>query len=102
MGKQAINLVLAGSKYSFTIDSESEEVYRLAEKEVNGYVSEFSKRNVQSFTEKDYLAMTALKLAIVNINNRLSGELSREDTAQLKELTNSIEAYLNNLKTDEK
>ncbi len=98
MGKQAINLVLGGSNYSFTIDSEAEEVYRLAEKEVNSYVSEFQKHNIREFTVKDYLAMTALKLAIVNINTKRSGELSREDMAQLTQLSEQIDGYMNSLK----
>ncbi len=98
MGKQAINLTLAGSNYSFTIDSEAEEVYRLAEKEVNSYVSEFQKHNIREFSVKDYLAMTALKLAIVNINTKRSGELSREDMAQLTQLKEQIDDYINSLK----
>ena len=35
MAKQKINLKVAGKAYSLTIDSDKEEVYRLAEREVN-------------------------------------------------------------------
>lgn len=100
MGKQAINIVLAGNSYSFTIESEAEEVYRLAEREVNRYVSEFQKHNIKSFSERDYLAMTALKLAIVNINAKREGELSREDIKELGPLRDKIEEYLNSLKNE--
>ncbi len=98
MGKQAINLVLAGSNYSFSIDSVDEEVYRLAEKEVNSYVAEFQKHNIKDFAVKDYLAMTALKLAIVNINSKRSGELSQEDMAQLSGLKQLLDDYINSIK----
>ncbi len=101
MGKQAINLILAGKDYSFTIDSEAEEVYRLAEREVNGYVSEFQHYNVKEFSVKDYLAMTALKLAIVNINAKREGSLLGEDVDALTTIKEQIDSYLNGLRQGE-
>ncbi len=98
MAKQAINLILAGNSYSFTIDSEAEEVYRLAEREVNGYVAEFQRHNIKEFTVKDYLAMTALKLAIVNINAKREGSLQKEDIEALSSIKEQIDSYLNSLK----
>ncbi len=97
MGKQAINLVLAGSNYSFTIDSEAEEVYRLAEREVNHLTSEFQQHNIKDFTVKDYLAMAALKLAIVNINAKREGSLLQEDVEALSAIKEQIDSYLNGL-----
>ncbi len=97
MGKQAINLILAGNNYSFTIESEAEEIYRLAEREVNGYVSEFQRHNIKEFSVKDYLAMTALKLAIVNINAKREGSLLSEDIDALSTIKEQIDSYLNSL-----
>ncbi len=97
MSKQAINLVLAGSSYSFTIDSEAEEVYRLAEREVNHLTSEFQQHNIKEFTVKDYLAMAALKLAIVNINSKREGSLQQQDVESLSAMKEQIESYLNSL-----
>lgn len=100
MGKQAINLVLAGNSYSFTIDSEAEEVYRLAEREVNFLTSEFQQYNVKEFSVKDYLAMAALKLAIVNINSKREGSLLQEDVDALSTIKEQIESYLNCLESE--
>ncbi|MFI3324210.1 MAG: cell division protein ZapA [Rikenellaceae bacterium] len=98
MGKQAINLVLAGSNYSFTIDSEAEEIYRLAEREVNRLTSEYQRHNIKEFAVKDYLAMAALKLAIVNINSKREGSLQQEDVDALSAIKEQIDSYLNGLK----
>ncbi|MFI3281095.1 MAG: cell division protein ZapA [Rikenellaceae bacterium] len=97
MGKQAINLVLAGSNYSFMIDSEAEEVYRLAEREVNFLTSDYQQHNIKEFTVKDYLAMAALKLAIVNINAKREGSLQQEDVDALTTIKEQIDSYLNGL-----
>ncbi len=97
MGKQSINLVVAGSSYPFTIDSDSEEVYRLAEREVNFLTAEFQRHNIKNFTIKDYLAMAALKLAIVNINAKRDGSLMQEDVDALRTIKEQIDSYLNSL-----
>ncbi|MFI3285088.1 MAG: cell division protein ZapA [Rikenellaceae bacterium] len=97
MSKQAITLTLADNNYSFTIDSDAEEVYRLAEREVNGYVAEFQRHNIKEFSVKDYLAMTALKLAIVNINAKREGSLLQEDIDALSTIKEQIDSYLNGL-----
>ncbi len=102
MGKQAINLILAGNNYSFTIESEAEEVYRLAEREVNGYVAEFQRHNIKEFTVKDYLAMTALKLAIVNINSKREGSVQSAEIDALTSIKELIETHLNDLKSQTK
>ncbi|MFI3263825.1 MAG: cell division protein ZapA [Rikenellaceae bacterium] len=98
MGKQSINLVLAGRNYSFAIDSEAEEIYRLAEREVNYLTSEFQQHNIKEFTDRDYLAMAALKLAIVNINARREVTLQQEDVEALATIKEQIDSYLNGLK----
>ena len=39
MAKQAITLKIAGKSYPFNIESGKEEIYRLAEREVNSYLA---------------------------------------------------------------
>ena len=39
MAKQAITLKIAGKSYPFNIESGKEEMYRLAEREVNSYLA---------------------------------------------------------------
>ncbi len=98
MGKQSINLMLAGRNYPFAIESEAEEIYRLAEREVNYLVSEFQQHNIKEFADRDYLAMAALKLAIVNINAKREGSLQREDVEALQTIKEQLDSYLNELK----
>ncbi len=97
MAKQAIKLKIGGKSYSLTIDSEKEELYRLAEREVNQSVTEFEKQNYAGFSHMDYMAMTALKFAINNVNTRMQGELNSEDLDSLQKLEHNIAAYLNDL-----
>ena len=74
--QQAIKLKIAGKSYSFTLKHEEgdaqsladkEELYRLAEREVNAYVTRFEKARYEGFSTQDCLAMAALQLAISNI-----------------------------------
>ena len=81
MAKQAITLKIAGKSYPFNIESGKEEMYRLAEREVNSY-----------------LAMTALKFAIANVGMRQSREVDDEDLRQLEKIGTEIDAYLNDPK----
>ncbi len=97
MAKQAIKLKIGGKSYSLTIDSEKEELYRLAEREVNQSVTEFEKQNYVGFSLIDFMSMTALKFAINNVNTRLQGEVNSDDMESLKKLETNIGAYLNDL-----
>ena len=74
MAQQAITLKIAGKSYSLNIESEKEEVYRLAEREV-----------------------AALKFAIANVDMRQSRELGDEDLKHLGRLGEELDAYLNTL-----
>ncbi|MFI3278646.1 MAG: cell division protein ZapA [Rikenellaceae bacterium] len=94
MAKQAIKLRIAGKTYSFTIDSEKEEVYRLAEREVNSSAAEFEKQKFDGFAMQDYLAMTALKFAITNISNKMQGDVDSDDVKALKSLNDKLAAYI--------
>ena len=98
MAQQAITLKLAGKSYSLNIDSEKEEMYRLAEREVNSYLAAIKQNNFKNWTDQDYLSMAALKFAIANVDMRQSRELGDEDLKRLGHLGEEIDAYLNALK----
>lgn len=97
MAKQAITLKIAGINIPFTIDSEKEEVYRLAEREVNGYLASIKQRNIQDWTDRHYLAIAALRFAIDAVNRRRQHETDDDDLRRLEALGTEIDAYLNTL-----
>ena len=98
MAQQAITLKIAGKSYPFTIESGKEEMYRLAEREVNNYLALIKQQNIRNWTDMDYLSMTALKFAIAEIGMRQSRELGGEDLQRLEALDSEIEACLNDPK----
>ena len=73
MAQQAITLKIAGKSYSLNIESEKEEVYRLAEREVNNYLAAIKQNNFKNWTDQDYLSMAALKFAIANVDMPRTG-----------------------------
>lgn len=84
MAKQAITLKIAGKSYPFNIESGKEEMYRLAEREVNSYLALIKQQNIKNWNDQDYLSMTALKFAIANVGMRQSREVDDEDLRQLE------------------
>ena len=97
MAKQAITLKIAGKSYPFNIESGKEEVYRLAEREVNNYLALIKQQNIKNWNDQDYLAMAALKFAIANVGMKQSREVDSEDMKQLEKIGTEIDAYLNTL-----
>lgn len=96
MAKQAITLNIAGISIPLTIDSEKEEVYRLAEREVNAYFARIKKdNNIQGWTDKHYLVMAALRFAITAVNQRRQCETDNDDLRQLEAWSTEIDTYLN-------
>ena len=87
MAQQAITLKIAGKSYSLTIESEKEEVYRLAEREVNKYLTLIKQNNFRNWTDQDYVSMAALKFAIANVDLKRSQEVNDGE----------LDAYLNAL-----
>ena len=98
MAKQSITLKIAGKSYSLNIESEREEVYRLAEREVNNYLAQIKQQNIKNWNDQDYLSMTALKFAIANVGMRQSREVDNEDLRQREKIGTEIDAYLNDPK----
>lgn len=91
MAQQAITLKIAGKSYSLNIESEKEEVYRLAEREVNNYLAAIKQNNFKNWTDQDYLSMAALKFAIANVDMRQSRELGDEDLKHLGRLGEELD-----------
>lgn len=97
MAQQAITLKIAGKSYSLTIESEKEEVYRLAEREVNKYLTLIKQNNFRNWTDQDYVSMAALKFAIANVDLKRSQEVNDGELRQLEAMDAEIDAYLNAL-----
>lgn len=97
MAKQAITLKVAGRSYAFDIESGKEEMYRLAEREVNTFLAKITQKKFENWNDKDYLSMTALKFAIDNVEMRQAREIGSEDLKRLRELDEQVDSYLNAL-----
>ena len=97
MAKQKINLRVADKPYSLTIDSDKEEVYRLAEREVNANLANLQKAFGDNFDIKDCLAITALQLSINNIAITRQNELETDDMKALDALSRRLDKHLNRL-----
>ncbi len=94
-GKQKITLKIAGKSYSMGIDPAKEEVYRLAERELNNQIALYEQKRLDGYATHDYLAVIALQLAVSVIRNKQSRELGSTELQGIAELVESIEAYLN-------
>ena len=97
MAKQKINLKVAGKAYSMTIDIEKEEVYRLAERELNTNISRLQKTFGESCDIKDCLAISALQFCINNIAISRQSELEGDDLKALDKLSQRLDKHLNRL-----
>ncbi len=104
--KQAIKLKIAGKSYSLTLRrradeeyslAEKEELYRLAEREVNAHVTQLEQAKLIDYSTQDYLALTALQLAVVNLSLVRSREVGSEDLKRLDALRERLDGYLNKL-----
>jgi cell division protein ZapA len=98
MAEQKITLKVARKHYSLTIDSEKEEIYRLAEREVNAYISKWEKAYGENINIQDCLAFTALQFCINNISITRQNELSGEDLEALDALSQRMDKHLNRIK----
>ena len=97
MAKQKISLKVGGKSYQMTIDSDKEEIYRLAEREVNASVGKYQKVFGESFTMQDCLAIAALQSTINHINITRQNELGDDDMIALDELSKRLDQHLNRI-----
>ena len=97
MAKQKITLKVDNKPYQMTIDSHKEEIYRLAEREVNANISKLKKAFGDNCDLKDCLAITALQLCINNISMARQNELDSDDVAALDALSQKMDKHLNRI-----
>ena len=97
MAKQKISLKVGGKAYQMTIESDKEEIYRLAEREVNGAIGKLQKAFGENFTMQDCLAIAALQCSINNITISKQNELGDEDLQALDELSKRLDQHLNRI-----
>jgi len=97
MTKQAIRLKIAGKPYPFTIESWKEEIYRVAEREVNAYLTEIKEKNIRNWSDIDYMAMAALHFAIANVHARQNREPKNDELSRLERLDAELDAYVNSV-----
>lgn len=95
MAQQEITLKIAGVSIRFEIERGKEELYRLAEREVNRYFTESQTKNYKGWDDKNYLAFTALRFAINYLYQRRLREVDNDDLRQLEQLSTEIDNYLN-------
>ena len=94
---QKIHLRLAGKAYGLEIAPEKEEIYRMAEREVNANVNKWQKAFGENFSVQDCLAITALQLSINNISMTRQNELDSDDLAALDALSQMMDKHLNRI-----
>ena len=95
---QKIHLKLAGKAYGLEIAPEKEEIYRMAEREVNANVNKWQKAFGENFSVQDCLALAALQLCINNISITRQSEIGDEDMEALDALSQRLDKHLNRLK----
>lgn len=94
MAKQNITLKIIGKPYSLSIDSEKEELYRLAERELNAYVTRIEQHHFKGFSKEDCLAMAAFQIAVAKLSLAQSREVGNEEVQTLAALNGEVETYL--------
>ena len=91
MAKQNITVKIIGKPYPLAIDGEKEELYRLAEREINAYVTRIEQAHFKGFSKEDCLAVAKLALA-------QSREVGDEEVKTLAALGGELESYLDALR----
>ena len=94
MAKQNITVKIIGKPYPLAIDGEKEELYRLAEREINAYVT----RIEQAHFKEDCLAMAAFQIAVAKLALAQSREVGDEEVKTLAALGGELESYLDALR----
>lgn len=94
MAKQRITLKIAHKEYPLTIESEKEEMYRHAERELNALVTRCEQANYKGFTVQDCLAIAALQMAINKVTLERDREIGSEELREVAELSDRLATYL--------
>ena len=89
-----IKLDIAGKPYEMTINSRSEEVYRLAAREINSRLAAAQQSRVDGFSIQDYMAVVAVDLMISNIRLMRKNDVEEGDLKALSELAERLSKHL--------
>ena len=84
MAKQNITVKIIGKPYPLAIDGEKEELYRLAEREINAYVTRIEQAHFKGFSKEDCLAGSVNEEAS-DVEVRCVGRKKRERRALRRE-----------------
>ena len=98
MAKQNITVKIIGKPYPLAIDGEKEELYRLAEREINAYVTRIEQAHFKGFSKEDCLAMAAFQIAVAKLALAQSREVGDEEVKTLAALGGELESYLDALR----
>lgn len=97
MAKQNITVKIIGKPYPLAIDGEKEELYRLAEREINAYVTRIEQAHFKGFSKEDCLAMAAFQIAVAKPGagaeprgRRRGGEDARRAGRRVGELSRCV------------
>ena len=96
MAKQNITVKIIGKPYPLAIDGEKEELYRLAEREINAYVTRIEQAHFKGFSKEDCLA--AFQIAVAKLALAQSREVGDEEVKTLAALGGELESYLDALR----
>ena len=95
MAKQNITVKIIGKPYPLAIDGEKEELYRLAEREINAYVTRIEQAHFKGFSKEDCLA---IQIAVAKLALAQSREVGDEEVKTLAALGGELESYLDALR----
>ena len=100
--KIVMNLNIDGNKlHPISVVPEKEEIYRRAAADINGYISAMRLKLGDKSSDREYLALAALKFAIDKIDLMRSREVVDEDMTALKNIDERLDSYLNSLADSE-
>ena len=89
-----IKLEIAGKTYPMVIDASTEEIYRLAAREINNRLAKAQQTRVDGFIMQDYLAIVAVDLMISNIHLDRKSGVEEGDMKALSELAERLSKHL--------
>lgn len=98
MAKQRIVLKVARTPIEMNIDSEKEEVYRLAEHKVNELLVALEQSFGDRLSTQGRLSIAALQFCIGYVELSRQNELNSEDLAALDALSQRMDKHLNRIK----
>ena len=98
MSMMTIKVKIGDKIYSLNLNSEQEEIWRRAEKEVNSLMVKWQHAGFENFDKTDSLAMVALQLSANNIETKLARSVGDTQMEQLATMDRELEHYLNKIK----